>query len=133
VEARVAAVIGHLCSGASIPASALYAEAGMLMISPYSSNPTLTEQGYANVFRVCGRDTIQATMVADYLAQRWGGQDIAIVHDGQAYGKGIAEEARRRLSDHRVTGIVFEAIEPGISHFGQRAGSGARSVRTDLR
>ena len=75
----------------------------MLMISPYSSNPTLTEQGYANVFRVCGRDTIQATMVADYLAQRWGGQDIAIVHDGQAYGKGIAEEARRRLSDHRVT------------------------------
>jgi len=68
VEARVAAVIGHLCSGASIPASKVYAEAGMLMISPYSSNPTLTEQGYANVFRVCGRDTLQAALVSDYLA-----------------------------------------------------------------
>jgi branched-chain amino acid transport system substrate-binding protein len=113
VEARVAAVIGHLCSGASIPASAVYAEAGFLMISPYSSNPALTEQGFANVFRVCGRDTIQAALVSDYLAERWGDQDIAIVHDGQAYGKGIAEEALRRLSEHGITGILFEAIEPG--------------------
>ena len=93
VAARVAAVIGHLCSGASIPASKIYADAGILMISPYSSNPTLTEQGLANVFRVCGRDTIQATMVADYLAERRGDQDIAIVHDGQAYGKRVAEDA----------------------------------------
>jgi branched-chain amino acid transport system substrate-binding protein len=113
VEARVAAVIGHLCSGASISASAVYAEAGVLMISPYSSNPTLTDQGFTNVFRVCGRDTIQATLVSDYLAERWGDQDIAIVHDGEAYGKGIAEEALRRLGDHGVTGVLFEAIEPG--------------------
>src|SRR5688572_2788094 len=84
VEAHVAAVIGHLCSGASIPAAKVYAEAGILMISPYSSNPTLTEQGFANVFRVCGRDTLQATLVGDFLAERWGDQDIAIVHDGQA-------------------------------------------------
>jgi branched-chain amino acid transport system substrate-binding protein len=113
VEARVAAVIGHLCSGASIPASKIYADAGILMISPYSSNPTLTEQGFANVFRVCGRDTIQATLVSDYLAERWGDRDIAIVHDGQAYGRGIAEEALRRLSEHGITGILFEAIEAG--------------------
>ena len=113
VAARVAAVIGHLCSGASIPASAVYAKAGFLMVSPYSSNPALTEQGFANVFRVCGRDTIQATLVSDYLAERWRDRDIAIVHDGQAYGKGIAEEALRRLGEHGVTGILFEAIEPG--------------------
>jgi branched-chain amino acid transport system substrate-binding protein len=113
VEARVAAVIGHLCSGASIPASAVYAEAGILMISPYSSNPTLTEQGFTNVFRVCGRDTIQARLVSDYLVDRWGDQDIAIVHDGQAYGRGIAEEALRRLAEQGITGVLFEAIEPG--------------------
>jgi branched-chain amino acid transport system substrate-binding protein len=117
VEARVAAVIGHLCSGASLPASKVYAKAGMLMISPYSSNPTLTEQGFANVFRVCGRDTLQASLVSDYLTKHWGGQDIAIVHDGQAYGKGVAEEALRRLSDRGVTGILFEAIEPGQADY----------------
>jgi branched-chain amino acid transport system substrate-binding protein len=113
VEARVAAVIGHLCSGASIPASKVYAEAGILMISPYSSNPMLTEQGLANVFRVCGRDTLQAALVSEYLAKHWGGDDIAIVHDGEAYGKGVAEEALRHLTDRGVAGILFEVIEPG--------------------
>jgi branched-chain amino acid transport system substrate-binding protein len=117
VDARVAAVIGHFCSGASIPASRVYAKTGILMISPYSTNPTLTEQGFANVFRVVGRDTLQATMVANYLAERWGDKDIAIVHDGQAYGKGIAEEALRRLGEHGVTGILFEAIEPGQTDY----------------
>ena len=117
LEAPVAAVIGHLCSGASIAASKVYAEAGVLMISPYSSNPTLTEQGFANVFRVCGRDTLQATLVGDYLAERWGDQDIAIVHDGQAYGKGVAEEALRRLKDHGVTSALFEAIEPSHADY----------------
>jgi branched-chain amino acid transport system substrate-binding protein len=117
VEARVAAVIGHLCSGASIAASKIYAEAGILMISPYSSNPMLTEQGFANVFRVCGRDTIQATMVSDHLAERWRDEDIAIVHDGQAYGKGIAEEALRRLRQHGVSDVLFEAIEPGHADY----------------
>jgi branched-chain amino acid transport system substrate-binding protein len=119
MEARVVAVIGHLCSGASIPASKVYAEAGMLMISPYSSNPTLTEQGLANVFRVCGRDTFQAALVSEYLAKHWGGEDIAIVHDGQAYGKGVAEEVLRRLTDRGVTGTLFEAIEPGQSDYSQ--------------
>jgi branched-chain amino acid transport system substrate-binding protein len=117
VEARVTAVIGHLCSGASIPASKIYAEAGILMILPYSSNPTLTDQGYANVFRVCGRDTLQAIMVSDYLAERWRDQDIAIVHDGEAYGKGIAEEALRRLGNHGMTDILFETIEPGQADY----------------
>lgn len=117
VAEDVALVAGHLCSGASIPASQVYAEAGTLMVSPTSTNPTLTDQGFDNVFRVCGRDTLQGTMVGDYLAERWGDQRIAIVHDGQAYGKGIAEEALRRLSDHGVAGILFEAIEPGQADY----------------
>jgi branched-chain amino acid transport system substrate-binding protein len=117
VAEGVAVVAGHLCSGASIPASKVYAQAGTLMISPTSTNPTLTEQGFSNVFRVCGRDTLQSTMVGDYLVERWGDQDIAIVHDGQAYGKGIAEEAMRHLNARGMTKILFEAIEPGQADY----------------
>ena len=117
VAEEVALVAGHLCSGAAIAASRVYEEAGILMISPTATNPALTEQGFANVFRMSGRDTLQGTMAAEYLAARWGGQDIAIIHDGQAYGKGIAEEARRRLSDHGVTRILFDAIEPGQADY----------------
>lgn len=51
-------------------------------------------------------------MAGDYLAERWGDQDIAIVHEHQAYGKGGAVEALRRLSDRGVTGILFESIGP---------------------
>jgi branched-chain amino acid transport system substrate-binding protein len=79
VAEGVALVAGHLCSGASIPASQVYAGAGILMVSPTSTNPTLTDQGFDNVFRVCGRDTLQGTMVGDYLAERRGDQKIAIV------------------------------------------------------
>lgn len=117
VAEDVVLVAGHLCSGASIPASEVYAEAGILMISPTSTNPLLTEQGFANVFRVCGRDTLQGTMAADYLAERWHDQDIAIVHDGQAYGKGVAEAARQRLHEHGVGEVMFEAIEPGKTDY----------------
>jgi branched-chain amino acid transport system substrate-binding protein len=113
VAEEVALVAGHLCSGAAIPASKVYEEAGILMISPTATNPALTEQGFAKVFRMSGRDTLQGTMAAEYLAERWRGRDIAIVHDGQAYGKGIAEEARRRLNEHGITGVLFELIEAG--------------------
>ena len=65
-------VAGHLCSGATIPASALYQEAGIVMISPSSTNPKLTGQGFRNVFRVAGRDSEQARLAGDYLAERWG-------------------------------------------------------------
>jgi branched-chain amino acid transport system substrate-binding protein len=73
---EVAFVAGHLCSGAAIAASKVYEEAGILMISPTATNPALTEQGFTNVFRMSGRDTLQGTMAAEYLAERWRGPDI---------------------------------------------------------
>ena len=60
-------VDGHWCSSASIPASRVYHDRGVLMMSPGSTNPLLTEQGFANVFRVCGRDDVQGTFAADYV------------------------------------------------------------------
>ena len=86
-------VVGHQCSGAALPASTIYEDAGIILISPAATNPRLTERGLRNTFRTCGRDDLQGAMVADYLADEWAGAGIAIVHDGQAYGQGIAEEA----------------------------------------
>ena len=83
----VVAVFGHQCSGAAIPASKIYADAGILMISNVATNPKLTEQGLANVFRVVGRDDLQGRIAGDLLAERWGNKPIAILHDGQATAK----------------------------------------------
>jgi branched-chain amino acid transport system substrate-binding protein len=57
-------VMGHQCSGAAIPASEVYAEAGILMMTPNATNPLVTEQDFKNVFRFCGRDDLQGSMPA---------------------------------------------------------------------
>jgi len=64
-------VVGHYCSGSSIPASKLYEAAVVLQISPASTNPLLTEQGRDNVFRVIGRDDAQGIVAATTLLINW--------------------------------------------------------------
>jgi branched-chain amino acid transport system substrate-binding protein len=117
VEDRVVAVIGHHCSAAAIPASKIYAKAGILMIANGATNPKLTEQGFTNVFRVVGRDDLQGRLAGDLLTERWATKPIAILHDGQAYGKGLAEETRKRLNDRGIVEAMFEAIEPGKADY----------------
>lgn len=113
VSQRVAMVSGHLCSSCSIPASKVYTKAGIVMISPGSTNPKLTDQGASNVFRVIGRDDQQGVAAGDYLADHWGKTKIAILHDEQTYGKGLAEETRKRLSERRVPLAMFEQYKYG--------------------
>jgi branched-chain amino acid transport system substrate-binding protein len=106
-------VAGHLCSGAAIPASALYQEAGIVMIFPGATNPKLTEQGFSNVFRVQKRDSEQARLFGDYLAERWADAKIAILHDGTVYGQGLAEATKAQLNRHGVAETRFDQIAPG--------------------
>jgi branched-chain amino acid transport system substrate-binding protein len=106
-------VAGHPCSGAAIPASKVYEEAGILMISSTASNPQLTDEGTPNIFRMGGRDDQIGPIAGDYLADRWGDAKIAIVHDGQAYGKGLAEEVKKRLNERGADEVMYRAIAPG--------------------
>ena len=110
-------VVGHQCSGAAIPASTLYEEEGIILISPAATNPRLTDRGLRYTFRTSGRDDLQGRMVADYLAEEWAGANIAVVHDGQAYGEGIAEETRRRLDELNIETALLEQVEPGQTEF----------------
>jgi branched-chain amino acid transport system substrate-binding protein len=117
VDAGVALVVGHNCSGAAIPASKVYAAAGILMFAPDATNPALTEQGLPNVFRPNGRDDEQGRIAGDYLADHWSRKRIAIVHDGSVYGKGLAEETKKRLNERGVSETFFEAITPGMNDY----------------
>jgi branched-chain amino acid transport system substrate-binding protein len=110
-------VVGHYCSGASIPASKVYEAAGVLQMSPGSTNPLLTEQGRANVFRVIGRDDAQGIVAGNYLADHWGDKKIAILHDNTTYGKGLADETRKQLNMRGVTEAVYKAYAPGKNDY----------------
>ena len=110
-------VVGHACSDASIPASKIYEQAGVLQMSPASTNPMFTEQGRANVFRVTGRDDAQGTVAGNYLADHWSNKKIAILHDNTTYGKGLAEETKKQLNKRGVTETIFKAYTPGKSDY----------------
>jgi branched-chain amino acid transport system substrate-binding protein len=105
-------VVGHMCSESSIPASKLYEAARVLQISPASTNPMLTEQGYANVFRVIGRDDAQGIVAGNYLADHWADKKIAILHDNTTYGKGLADETKKQLNKRGVTEAIYEGYAP---------------------
>ncbi len=113
VSKKVVAVVGHFCSGSSIPASEVYNEESIPMISPGSSNPVFTERGLNSTFRVCGRDDQQGSIAANYIAKTYAGKNIAVVHDRTAYGKGLADEVKRTLATKKITPAIYEAITPG--------------------
>jgi branched-chain amino acid transport system substrate-binding protein len=111
-------VVGHHCSHSSIPASAIYEAAGVLQISPSSTNPTLTELGRANVFRVINRDDVEGMMAATYLADRWPGERIAILHDNTTFGRGVAEETKKQLNKLGLTEAIYQVYVPGKNNYG---------------
>jgi branched-chain amino acid transport system substrate-binding protein len=118
VSDEVVFVVGHYCSGASIPASQIYEAGGVLMISPTSSNPMLTELGRANVFRIMYRDDATGMVAGNYLADHWSDQKIAILHDDTVYGRGLAEETKKQLNRRGVTEVVYQAYAPGKNNYG---------------
>ncbi|HYZ63489.1 MAG TPA: branched-chain amino acid ABC transporter substrate-binding protein [Acetobacteraceae bacterium] len=110
---KVVLVAGHYCSGSSIPASKVYAEEGILQISPASTNPKFTDEGGWNTFRVCGRDDQQGQVAGKYLAEHFKGKKITILHDNSAYGKGLADETKKALNANGVTEVMYAAYTPG--------------------
>ena len=114
----VFAVIGHMCSGSAIPASKNYNEEGILMISPSATSPALTEQGFDNVFRTCGRDDQQGPIVANFISKHYAGKNVAIVQDKTAYGQGLADEVRKDLNKVGIHEKLYKSISRGERDYG---------------
>ncbi len=106
-------VDGHFCSGSSIPASAVYQEEGVVMMSYGSTNPKLTEQGFANIYRVCGRDDQQGPTAAELILSKFKGKKLAVLHDKSAYGKGLADETKKALNAKGFQETMYEAYTAG--------------------
>ncbi len=107
-------VAGHFCSGSSIPASSVYADEGIVQISPASTNPKFTdERPGEGVFRVCGRDDQQGDVAGAYLAENFADKKVAFVHDKTAYGKGLADATMSAYEKAGGKPALYEAYTAG--------------------
>ena len=91
VDSKVAGVVGHFNSGASIPASKIYSDAGIPQISPSSTNPKYTLQGFKTAFRVVAHDDQQGPTLGKYATEKVKAKTIAVIDDSTAYGQGLAD------------------------------------------
>ena len=117
VTAGVRMVVGHLCSHSSLLAAAIYDLAGVIMISPDSTHPRLTEENRPNVFRLTGRDDAQGREAARLIAARWPDERIAIVHDDTTYGQGLALQTRRELMRRGIDLVLVEGYAANEKSF----------------
>ncbi len=91
-DSRVLAVVGHVNSGVMLASEKIYADCGLPVLTPMASNPAITEQGLANVFRLTNRDDRKGPTLARWLTTKMGKEAAVIVDDGTAYGKGLADQ-----------------------------------------
>jgi branched-chain amino acid transport system substrate-binding protein len=110
-------VIGHFNSGVTMPASEVYAENGIYMISPSATNPRITDRNLWNVFRTCGRDDQQGEVAAEYIGKNLKGKKIAIVHDKTTYGKGLADETQKGINKAGIKEVLYEGVNTGEKDF----------------
>ena len=115
-DEKAAGVVGHLNSGVTIPASAVYHQCGIPMISGSATNPKLTEQGFNNIFRVVGRDDQQGPAVAQYL-KSMNLKKVAIADDATAYGEGLANAVEATLKTEGVQIVAHEKTNDKATDF----------------
>jgi len=107
----ILAVIGHLNSGVAIPSSEVYKEVNLTMISPANTNPTVTDSGYPNVYRVCGRDDVQGVVGSEFAHGTMKAKSVYIIHDKTTYGQGVAEFFKADAEKKGLKILGFDGTE----------------------
>ncbi|MDR5809255.1 branched-chain amino acid ABC transporter substrate-binding protein [Caballeronia sp. LZ019] len=108
IDDHVSGVVGHANSGTSIPASRIYAGAGIPMITESATNPLLTQQGLKSVFRMVANDVRQGSVIGTYLVRDLKAPKVAIVDDRTAYGQGLADEIEKAVKSANGTVVARE-------------------------
>ena len=128
---KVHAVVGHFCSSSTIPASEAYAEADILMVTPASTNPKVTDRNLANVLRTCGRDDQQGVVAGNYIADVLKSKRVVLIHDKDTYGQGVADATRGQLAKRGIKDIMYEGLTRGEKDYNALV-TKIKSVNADL-
>ncbi len=117
VNDEIKYVVGHLCSSSTQPASDIYEDEGIIMITPASTSPEITNRGYKLIFRTIGLDSLQGPTAGNFIADHVKPKNIAVIHDKQQYGEGIATAVKQTVESKGYKVAMFEGINAGDKDF----------------
>jgi branched-chain amino acid transport system substrate-binding protein len=121
VKDGVSFVDGHFCSGSSIPASAVYADEGILQMTPASTNPALTDnaaaKGIQTVFRITNRDDEQGYFAGAWIAKHYSGRKLAVLDDRSPYGLGISNRVVSAAKAAGMNPALVDSFPTGAHDF----------------
>ncbi|AOB33721.1 leucine ABC transporter substrate-binding protein [Bordetella sp. H567] len=118
VNEKIGFVVGGVCSGATIAAAPIYEQEGVVMVTPSATAPALTDgKKYNFIFRTIGRDDQQGPAAAAYIVDKIKPKKVAVLHDKQSYGQGIATSVKNQLEKAGIPVAVFEGINAGDSDY----------------
>lgn len=118
VNDKVGFVVGHVCSGATIAAASIYDEEGVIMVTPSATSPALTDgKNYEFILRTIGRDDQQGPAAAKHIIEHVKPKKVAVLHDKQSYGQGIASSVRDALNKANIEVSMFEGINAGDNDY----------------
>ena len=117
VNDGVSFVVGHLCSSSTQPASDIYEDEAILMITAASTSPDITSRGYKLIFRTIGLDSLQGPTAGQYIVDKIKPKKMAVVHDKQQYGEGIARAVKNVVEEAGINVAVFEGVTSGDKGF----------------
>jgi branched-chain amino acid transport system substrate-binding protein len=113
VGEKVKFVVGPVTSGVAMAVSDVFAESGVMMVTPTATAPGLTNRGLTNVLRTCGRDDQQAEIAAQYVLKTMKDKKVAIVHDKGTYGKGLADSFKKGINAGGIKEVSYLSLNPG--------------------
>lgn len=118
VNDKIGFVVGHVCSGASIAATEIYNNEGVVMVTPSATSPAVTDgKNYEFIFRTIGRDDQQGPAAAKFILEKIKPKTVAVIHDKQSYGQGIATAVKDTLEKNGTKVVIFEGINAGDSDY----------------
>lgn len=118
VNSKIGFVVGHVCSGATIAATEIYNNEGVVMVTPSATSPAVTDgKNYEFIFRTIGRDDQQGPAAAKFVLEKIKPKKAAVLHDKQSYGQGIATAVKNDLEKGGVPVAIFEGVNAGDSDY----------------
>ena len=117
IKANYQAIIGHVCSAATLATSNIYARANILMITPTATNDKITQRNISTVFRMAGTDQEQSQTAANFIAKTLKSKKIAILHDKELYSKELADLVSENLTRLGTAPVLYQGIARGTRNF----------------